>query len=272
MEKPMAKGLVRLSSLDFKVGLRMLARYAWLTVVSTVAIAVAIALGSLYFEALNKRQNPDLPVRDPERVVSIRNWDVNEFRPEARLLHDFATWRAQVKTVENLGAAVAFVRNLSTDDGRVEPVQGAEVTANAFRLMETLPLLGRALVEQDENPAEPPVVVISHRVWTNRFASDPGILGRTVKLGTTAATIVGVMPEGFGFPQNQRIWTPLRVNGAALAPRSGPNATVFGRLAANASLEDARAELGAIGAQLASSYPDTHKHLKPRVTLFGKPI
>jgi putative ABC transport system permease protein len=268
----MAKGPVRFSSLDFKVGLRMLARYPWLTVVSTVAIAVAIALGSLYFEALNKWQNPELPVRDPERVVSIRNWDVNEFRPEARLLHDFATWRAQVKTVENLGAAVAFVRNLATDDGRVEPVQGAEVTANAFRLMETLPLLGRALAEKDEYPAEPPVVVISHRLWTSRFASDPGILGRNVKLGTTAATIVGVMPEGFGFPQNQRIWTPLRVNGAALTPRSGPSASIFGRLAANASLEDARAELGAIGAQLASSYPDTHKHLKTRVTQFGKPI
>ena len=70
---------VRFSALDFKVGLRMLARYPGLTLVGTVAIAVAIALGTLYFEAINKWQNPRLPMRDADRVISIRNWDVNAF-------------------------------------------------------------------------------------------------------------------------------------------------------------------------------------------------
>ena len=260
------------SSLDFKVGFRMLARYPWLTIVSTVAIAVAIALGSLYFEAVNKWQNPRLPVPDADRVISIRNWDVNEFRPEGRLLHDFAIWREQAKTVDDLGAAIAFVRNLVTEDGRVEPVAGAEITANAFRLMGTAPLLGRPLAARDEDPAEPPVVVISHALWQTRFAGDPGVIGRPVKLGTASATIVGVMPEGFGFPVNQRIWAPLRVDGSTLPPRTGPNASVFGRLAAGASLDDARAELGAIGARLAATYPETHQHIRPRVTTYAKPL
>jgi putative ABC transport system permease protein len=263
---------LRFSSLDFKVGFRMLARYPGLTVVSTVAIAVAIALGSIYFEAVNKWQNPELPVRDADRVVSIRNWDVNAFSAEGRMLHDFATWREQVRTIEHLGAAVAFVRNLATDDNRVEPVQGAEMTASAFRMMGTAPLLGRALIDRDENPTEPPVVVLSHRLWTNRFDSDPAVVGTTVKLGTVPATIVGVMPEGFAFPVSQRIWTPLRVNGASLTPRTGPPASIFGRLAPNASLEDARAELGAIGARLTASYPETHKHLRPRITTYAKPL
>ena len=260
------------SSLDFRVGLRMLARYPWLTVVSTIAIAVAIALGTIYFEAVNKWQNPVLPVRDADRVVSIRMWDVNSFVPEGRALHEFAIWREQLRTVENLGAAVAFVRNLATDDKRVEPVNGAELTANAFRLLGSAPLLGRALTERDENPAEPPVVVISHRLWTARFASDPAVVGQTVKLGTVVATIVGVMPEGFGFPVNQRIWTPLRIDGSTLAPRTGPSAQFFGRLAPGASIEDARAELGAIGGRLAASYPETHQHLRPRVTTYAKPL
>ena len=135
------------SWLDFKVGFRMLARYPGLTLVGTVAMAVAIALGTIYFEAVNKWQNPRLPIRDADRVVSIRNWDVNEFQPEARSLHDFAIWREQVKTIDSLGAAVVFVRNLATEDGRVEPVPGAEITANAFRLMGTPPLLGRTLTD-----------------------------------------------------------------------------------------------------------------------------
>jgi predicted permease len=262
----------RFSQLDFKVGLRMLARYPGLTAVGTVAIAVAIALSTLYFEAVNKWQNPRLSTPDGDRVVTIRNWDVNTFRVEGKSLYDLAIWREQVKTIENLGAAVQFVRNLATEDGRVETVRGAEITGNAFRLMGTAPVLGRTLTEQDEHPGEPPVVVISHALWTTRFGNDPAVLGRSVKLGTVGTTIVGVMPEGFGFPVSQRIWTPLRVDGSTLEPRTGPSVTLFGRLAPGASIDDVRTELGAIGARLASASPATHQHLRPRVTTYAKPL
>ena len=261
-----------LSWLDFKVGFRMLARYPGLTLVGTVAIAVAIALGSLYFEAVNKWQHPRLPVADAERVVSIRNWDVGAFTDERRLLHDFSVWREQVRTIDDVGAAVRFVRNLATDDRQIEPVRGAEITANAFALLGTAPLLGRTLRVQDEQPGEPPVVVISHALWTTRFGSDRDVVGRTVKLGTASATIVGVMPEGFGFPVSERLWTPLRVDGALLEPRTGPAATIFGRLAPGASIAQAQAELDVIGARLAAESPRTHEHLRPRVTSYAKPI
>jgi hypothetical protein len=87
-----------------------------------------------------------------------------------------------------------------------------------------------------------------------------------VKLGTGAATVVGVMPEGYGFPVRERIWTPLRADGSTLAPRTGPAVSVFGRLSPGASMDDARAELGAIGARAAALSPETHRNLKPRVT------
>ena len=264
--------LPRFDSLDLKVGVRMLARYPGLTVIGTAAIAVAIALGATYFEAVDKWRNPRLPIANADRVVSIRNWDVNAFREEQRLLNDFATWRAQVKTVEHLGAAVEFLRNLRTDDGRIEPVEGAEITANAFRLMGTPPLMGRALVDRDENAGEPPVVVIGHRLWVNRFDSDPNVVGRAVQVGTTNATIVGVMPEGFAFPVNQEIWAPLRADGSTLEPRTGPTVSVFGRLAPGASIDDARTELGVIGASTSASNPASHQHLRPRVTPYAKPL
>ena len=261
-----------MSLLDFKVGVRMLARYPGLTLVGTAAIALGVALGTIYFEAVDKWQNPRLPIASPERIVSIRNWDASAVNLEARSLHDFAIWRQQVKTVDHLGAAITFVRNLATVDGRIEPVSGAEISANAFPMLGATPLLGRTLTERDEQTAEPPVVVIGHALWTSRFDSDPAILGRTVKLGTTTATIVGVMPEGFGFPQNQRLWTPLRVNGAQLAPRTGPAVSIFGRLAPGASLEDAQVELNVVGARMAASDPVTHKNLRPRVTTYAKPL
>ena len=263
---------LRFSRLDLKVGLRMLARYPGITLVGTLAIAVAIALGTIYFEAVNKWQNPRLPVPDGDRVVSVHNWNVDALAAEGRSLYDFAIWREDVETIEELGAAIPFVRTLVTADGRAEPVRGAELTGSAFRLMGTAPLLGRPLTQQDESPSEAPVIVIGHTVWQTRFESDPDVVGRTVQLGTTTATIVGVMPEGFAFPVSQRIWAPLRVDGADLAPGTGPAVSIFGRLAPGVSMSAAQAELQGIGARIAADNPETHRHLMPRVASYGKPL
>src|SRR5687767_12636676 len=165
------------SWLDFKVGVRMLARYPGLTAVGTVAIAVAIALGALYFEAVDKWQNPRLPIEDADRIVTLANWDANRRGPEPRAMHDFSIWRTELKTIEHLGAAIPFMRNLTTEDQRTEPVRGAEITASAFRMLGTQAMMGRTLTERDENPAEPPVVVIGHTLWKTRFESDPAVLG-----------------------------------------------------------------------------------------------
>ena len=163
-----------------------------------------------YERILSAVHNEDtVPLREAElpgrqRVVAIRAWDVSRFQPESRLLHDFAVWRQQVRTVENLGAAVSFERNLATEDGRVEPVRGAEVTANAFELMGTGPLLGRTLRTQDERPTEPPVVVISHALWQRLFGGDRGVLGRALTLNGRAHTIIGVMPDGLSGVSSSR--------------------------------------------------------------------
>jgi putative ABC transport system permease protein len=262
----------RFSALDFRLGLRMLRRYPGITTIGTIAIAVAVALGSAYFEATDKVLRPRLDIPGGDRVVSLRNWDVQKLNVEPRALQDFATWRAQLKTVENVGAANAFIRNLDTGDGRVEPVRGAELTANAFRLMGTQPLIGRTLLDRDERLGEPLVVVLGERVWKTRFDADPGVLGRTVKVGTANATVVGVMPDAFAFPSNHRLWMPLRVDGATLEPRTGPRVTIFGRLAPGTSIDDARTELSVIGARMSASSPRTHEHLRPRVTGYERII
>jgi hypothetical protein len=250
----------------------MLTRSPGITIAGTLAIAVAIALGTIYFEAVNKWRNPRLPIADAERVVSIRNWNAADYAVDARAMHDFALWRDEVRTVENLGAAMVFARNLATPDGRVEPVRGVEITAIAFALMGTPPLHGRTLSPQDEQPGAPPVVVIGHRLWNARFASDPTVVGSTVKLGTATATIVGVMPEGFAFPTSEQLWAPLRLDGASLDPRTGPPVSVFGRLAPGVSMRAAQAELSGIGARMAADHPGTHEHLRPVVTSYAKPL
>ena len=263
---------LRFSWLDFKLGLRMLRRYPGLTIVGTLAISVGIALGTIYFEGVNKLRNPQVPFPEGERVVTVRLWDRSALVEEARALHDFARWREDARTLRHVGAAIPFHRSLTKADGAVEPVSGAEISASAFSLARVPPVLGRVLMERDEQPAEPLVVVLSHALWQTRFEGDPGVVGRTVRLGDESATIVGVMPEGFAFPVNERIWTPLRLSPATVAPRSGPGVQIFARLAPGATMEAAAAELEGIGQRMAADNPGTHKDLYPRVTSYAKPL
>ncbi len=111
--------------------------------------------------------------------------------------------------------------------------------------------------------------MIGHDEWVRRFGADPDIVGQSVGLGPTAYTIVGVMPEGFGFPTYHSFWIPWRLDAAAYAPRSGPSINVFGRLAPGATLESAQAELTAISRRLAAASPATHEHLRPLVMRYA---
>ena len=262
---------MNVSVLDFKLGLRMLRRYPGITAMATTAMAVAMALGILYFEGLNKILHPVLPVAGGDRIITIRNFDVAKLEAEERSLYDFAVWRTQVRAIEHLGAAWRFRRNLVTADHRVEPVTGVEITASAFTLMGTPPLLGRTLSPRDEQPAEPLAVVIGERLWTTRFARDPSVIGQSVIIGIAPATIVGVMPERFGFPVNQHLWLPLRTDGLRLAPRTGPPVSFFGRLAPGMSATQAQAELDTIAKGLAAANPEAYKNLQPRVATYGAP-
>ncbi len=148
---------------------------------------------------------------------------------------------------------------------RRSPAAGAEISASAFRIAPERPLLGRVLYESDEHAGAAPVVVISHDVWTRRFNGDPGIVGRTVRIGNRFPAVVGVMPEGYAFPVAHHVWLPLRTDVTGVEPRQGIAITVFGRLAPGATFETAEAELTTIGKRLAAEHPTTHAQLEPRV-------
>jgi putative ABC transport system permease protein len=257
------------SWLDFKLG-RVLVKYPGLTLVGVLAIAVAMPISAAAFEFGNDMLRPSLPLEDGDRIVAIQNWDTAAAGPEYRSLHDFAAWREEVKSVEEIGAYTTLERNVITEDGRAEPVPIAEISASAFRIARVAPLMGRPLVDADEQPGAPSVVVMGYAVWQTRFGGDSAVVGRTVQLGTSQATVVGVMPQGFGFPTRHRLWRPLRVNVSEYERLQGPTIRVFDRLARNTSLEEAQAEPSAIGSRAAAAFPATNERLRPRVVPFAK--
>ena len=256
-------------SLDVKLGGRMLVKYPGLTIVGGLAMAFAICVGTVISQVLSLFLSPTLPLPAGDRIVHIRNWDAAANQSEPRALHDFIIWRGALRSVTELGAWRDVTRNLIVGAGDARPVEVAEITASAFRVADGAPLLGRALVAADEQPAAPPVAVIGYDVWRTRFGSDPDVLGRTVQLGTEPVTVVGVMSEGFAFPVSHDVWTPLRTGIPGQGPRSGPAITVFGMLAPGATLETAQAELTTLGRRAATEMPATHAHLQPRVASYA---
>lgn len=256
------------SWLDFKLSLRMLIKYPGLTFVGGFGIAVAVAIGAASYEIISSVLDPALPVEDGERVVALINATDNPGNPDRRVLHDFAVWREELESVEQVGAYRTVDRNLVLSDGQAEPVSVAEMSASGFGVTRTPPLLGRHLVPDDEREGAPWVVVIGHDVWHARFASERGIVGQTIRLGATPHTVVGVMPEGFEFPVDHQFWVPLRVDPSDYERGEGPGLNVFGRLAPGVTLEDAQAELTTIGQRLVAAYPDTHEQLRPRVVRY----
>jgi putative ABC transport system permease protein len=260
------------SRMDFKLGARMLAKYPALSLIGGAGLAVGVAIGAAFFAFLYSFLYATLPVEGGERIVALENWDIDASNEMRRSMHDLVTWRREMKTVGEIGAFRTVARNLTVAGGAVESVEVAQITADGFNITRVKPVIGRAIVAADESASASPIVVIGYDVWHSRFGGDASVLGRDLRLGNVIHTIVGVMPEGYGFPVNHSYWIPLTTDGARFGPREGPDIFIFGRLRDGAAMEQAQAELSALGAQAASAFPLTHARLQPRVMPYAHSI
>lgn len=259
--------------LDVKLGIRMLTKYPGLTLSGGVGIAVAVAIATGGFSVVygNFRAS-SLPLEDGDRIVSVELWDSAAQKPERRSLYDYHVWREGLKSVLEISAFRTLTPNLIAPGVRPETVRVAAMTASGFGVARVRPLLGRYLAEDDERAGKPFVVVIGENVWRNRFGSDPAILGRTVQLGSTPHSIVGVMPKGFAFPINHYFWVPLRAGLAPPEPLTGPDLSVFARLAPGATLARAQAELSVIGKRTTLAFPRIYAPIRPQVAPYPRSI
>jgi len=228
--------------MDLKLGVRMLVKSPGLTIVAGLALAIAIGAGAAYLEFTRDALYPTLPVPDRDRIVGIMIRDIERRAPVTRVMSDFVQWRDTTTTLEELGAARRVEGRLITPDGRTEPPRAVQISATAFRLIPTRALMGRPLTADDERPGAASVMVIGHDVWQTRFGADPGIIGRPARFEHTFYTIVGVMPEGFTFPQNHNLWMPLEAR-SGLQRGEGPWLQMFARLKSGVTLASAEAEL-----------------------------
>lgn len=251
-------------SLDVKLGGRMLRKYPGLTLAGGLALAIAIGIGAGWYDLAGKLLSPAIPLPEGHRIVLIETQNSLTNAPERRVVRDFLDWRRDLRTIEDLGAYRADTRNLILGNAAPEPIQMAELTAAAFRTARVPALLGRTLLDEDDAPGAPSVVVLGYDVWQRSLGGRLDVVGSEVELGNTPATVVGVMPQGFAYPVNHDAWTPLRLR-ASYGALEGGAISVIGRLAPGVSRAQAEAELRVLGERAAAAQPATHEHLRPRV-------
>jgi predicted permease len=253
-------------SLDVRLAVRMLRKTPGLTVVAVLAMSLAVAIGCVCFSAVSRIVDAGLPVSEGDRVIGIRNIDTRQATDaRATHLHYLPLWRGAMKSVEDLGAYRSLNRTIVTADGWSESAHVAEMSASGFRVTRVPPIVGRYLIDADERPDAPPVAVIGNRVWQQRYAGRADIVGQTIQVGDARHTIVGVMPDGYAFPVNNRIWIPLRLEPAQYERFRAPNVDVFARLVPGATLDDAQREAELVGKRLTASDPRLNADLHARV-------
>ena len=256
---------------DFRAALRGLAKDRGFTVTAVLAIALAIGANNTIFTLGNGIFLRDLPFADADRVVAITTIIAtnkeNQF--DNMSLPDLRDLQAGSRLFTAIAGVDEVPMNVVETGRAAERVAGAYVTANAFSLLGVRPALGRDLTAADEREGAEPVVILGASVWRSRYNSDPAVLGRALTVDAVTATIVGVMPDGFGFPTSADLWLPITARGgASLVNRGERFIDGVGRLAPGVTREQALAELTGLMHGLAAAHPDTNADVGPRIRPF----
>jgi len=248
-----------------RYGLRMLVRRPGLSASAVLALALGIGLTTAMFSIVWSAAIRGLPYDEPDRLVALfRNQPAQGADFMGLRIHDFEDWRARQTSFEGIAAYYAETVNVGGTEG--EPIRylGAYASAEMFHLLRVRPVLGRLFQPEEDHPSSPPVLLLSYRAWQDRFQGDPDIVGRTVRANAQPTTIVGVLPEKFGFPSAMDAWLPLRIDPLAYPRGGGPavegtQLQALARLKDGVSVETAQAEMAAIAASLATEYPQSNQ-------------
>jgi putative ABC transport system permease protein len=264
---------------DLQLAFRLLAKKPGFTAVAVITLALGIAINASMFSLVSAFLLRRPPVRDPERIVVVSSVNPNPvFHPDASAVSvpNYLAWREANHVFAETAAAdeyrsVNLTQSASTAKGssgtggattEPEVLSSAAVSPNYFSVLGVSAPLGRTFLDGDDQPGHDHVLILSHDLWERRFGSDPGIVGRTIRLNRENYVVVGVMPANFrlmGFIA--QLWTPLVLSPAdqTAAARKDRPLRFFGRLKPGATLEQARAEMVVLARLAAESFPDTEK-------------
>jgi putative ABC transport system permease protein len=250
---------------DVHFALRSLRRNPGFTLVALLILTLGIGANTAMFTVVNSVLMRPLPFPQSDQLVRV--WTARSEGAHGTFsMPDFQDWAERTTTLSDLGLYSTLPSDLILqNEGPAEEVKTAHVSAGFFEALGVPARLGRTLLPEEEY-GQNRVVVLSHNSWIRRFGSDPAIVGRTLTLKNEGYEVVGVMPEGFGFPDpDVEMWTFLTVIPAESTPlhlRQVRFLDAVGRLAPGATVERATEDLGSIATSLSTEYGDTNEGLE----------
>ena len=249
---------------DLRYGSRMLLKHPGFTAIAVIALALGIGANTAIFSVVNAVLLRPLPFAEPDRLMVVYESRIDRGGSRSSASYpNFADWRDQNTVFEHMSTYrdTDFVLT-----GEAEPARlhGAVVNADLFPLLGVAPILGRPFRPEEDKPGDSGrVILLSHRLWQQRFNADPNVLGRSLVLGGKNYVVVGVMAPGFQFPVDSEtidLWTTVAIDSGMFAQRGAHYMHVLARLKPGVTLAQAKAEMDGIAGNLERQYPDENSH------------
>src|SRR5215468_933906 len=241
---------------DIRYGFRSLLRNPGFAIIAALSLGLGIGANTAIFSLINTVLLRPLPYLEPERLVMV--WEDATFAGFPRNTPapaNYADWKAQNQTFEDMAALGQRSFNL-TGDGEPERVDAYLVTANFFPILGVKPALGRSFLAEEDKPDANKVVMLSYRLWQNRYGGEHGVIGRELLLNGEKHMVVGVAPAGFQFLKSEiDLWVPVRFTQQELADRGGHYLWVVGRMKPGVTLEQANADIKTVMSRIARDNP-----------------
>jgi putative ABC transport system permease protein len=231
---------------DLRFGARMLRKRPGFTLIAVITLAFGIGVNTVVFSGVYAMLFQPLPYPNAQRLAVVSQLGRHEVEFGVSY-PDFTAWKEQNASFERMAAWRGINLNLTAGD-QVERVAGSRVSLEFFPLLGGRPQLGRVFLTEEFRPGAGKVVILSHKLWQERFGTDAGVIGRTIKLDDQSYTVVGVMPPPFLYPFRSTLWTPLEADEEAttLQDATANHYQIIGALRPGVSFPGAAQEMAAL--------------------------
>lgn len=241
---------------DLRYAVRSLRRRPGFTTVAILTLALGLGANAAIFSAVRGILLRPLPFREPDRLVAF---NAEQFIANAELLY----LREHARTLSAVGAMSPGWGMALTGVGEATQLTTGRVSPNLFEMLGVRPTLGRSFQTEESTPGRETVAILGHALWTERFGSDPSVIGRRITLDGTPYTVVGILPPGFEIlGRSHDLWTPLVVDAGAWFHR-GAVSWMVARLRAGTTVDQARSEVAALMPQMRAAFefaPDYYRN------------
>jgi putative ABC transport system permease protein len=249
---------------DVRYAARTIARTPIFSLGVVVILALGIGLITAMFSVVRGVMLRPLPYYEPDRLVMVHTRLPAGDTEAAVSPPNFMSLRQEDSRAFEQLASIVGMATTVTGVGEARRVSAARVSAPFFDALRVKPVLGRTIDPQENEPGHTRVAVISHALWQQQFGGDPDVVGRTITLDAIEHIVIGVLAQGFDFPEVCQVWIPQPYGRGYFSAdsiegrRNNAFVRVVGRLRSNATLASARAELDAVSRRLVDRFPQTN--------------